>query len=39
VSVRKVDLVVTGDTMEGEMTRPAGNWLGGVPDIKLKRVQ
>lgn len=39
VSLRRLDLVVTGDTMEGEMTRLPGNWLGGVPDIKLKRVQ
>jgi hypothetical protein len=37
--LRRLDLVVTGDTMEGQMTRPAGNWLGAVPAIRLQRVQ
>jgi hypothetical protein len=37
--VRRLELVVTGDTMAGQISRPAGNWLGGVPAIRLLRVQ
>jgi hypothetical protein len=36
---RKFDLVVNGDTMEGELARPAGNWLGEPPGIRLRRVR
>jgi hypothetical protein len=37
--VRRLELVVTGDSMAGQMSRPSGNWLGGVPAIRLQRVQ
>jgi hypothetical protein len=37
--LRGFELVVAGNTMAGEMTRPSGDWLGGVPAIRLHRVQ
>jgi len=38
-NLRKVDLLIDGETMAGEISRPPGNFLGGVPEIRLKRYQ
>jgi hypothetical protein len=37
--LRRLDLLVRGDTLEGEMSRPAGNGLGAVPSIRLQRIR
>jgi hypothetical protein len=38
-NLRKVDLLVDGETMAGEISQPAGNWLAQVPQLRLQRYQ
>jgi hypothetical protein len=37
--LRRVELLLIGNTMDGEMSRPPGNLLGGVPSIRLHLVE
>jgi hypothetical protein len=36
---RRLELVVTGEHLEGQLSRPDGPWLGEAPAIKLDRVR
>jgi len=35
----RIELVVSGDTVSGQLSRPPGNWFGETPALKLERVQ
>jgi hypothetical protein len=36
---RRLELVVSGTSLSGQLSRPPGNWFGETPGLKLERIR